>query len=74
MPIDLLLNDKKISPDDIERLNCAFKFTLQSLYLVDRNDLVCQIVAAKVIAIDKAGTHDPREIAKLAAKQLGVPK
>jgi hypothetical protein len=27
----------------------------------------------KVIEIDAAGTHEPKEIAKLAFKQLGIP-
>ena len=74
MPINRLLKDGKISPEEIERLNRAFTFTLKSLHLIDRNDPICDIVASKVLEIDKAGTHDPREIAKLAAKQLGVPK
>jgi hypothetical protein len=33
----------------------------------------CSIVAHKVIEIDRAGTHAPEEISKLAAKQLGIP-
>jgi hypothetical protein len=32
-----------------------------------------RIVAHKVIEIDRAGTHAPEEISKLAAKQLGIP-
>jgi hypothetical protein len=38
-----------------------------------RNDPVCEIVARKVMDIHAAGTHDPEEIANLAAKQLGIP-
>ena len=74
MPINRLLKDRKVSAEETERLNRAFTFTLKSLHLVDRNDPVCDIVAAKVIEIDKPGVCDPTEIAKLAAKQLGVPK
>jgi hypothetical protein len=73
MPIDRLLKDSKLPPDDIERLSQAYTFTLCSLNLVDRNDPVTEIVARKVIEIDRAGTHDPRQIAKLATKQLGLP-
>ena len=72
MPINRLLRDGRTDPVEIERLNRAFTFTLKSLSLVDRNDPVCEIVAYKVIEIDKAGTHDPQEIAKLAAKQFGI--
>jgi hypothetical protein len=72
MPINRLLQEAGTDPVEIERLNRAFAFTLKSLSLVDRNDPICEIVACKVIEIDKAGTHDPQEIAKLAAKQFGV--
>jgi hypothetical protein len=73
MPINRLFRGGKIKPEEVERLNRAFTFTLRSMSLVDRNDPVCEIVACKVIEIDAAGTHDPEEIAKLAAKQLGLP-
>jgi hypothetical protein len=71
MPINQLLRDGNIHPEEAERLNRAFTYTLKSLHLVDRNDPICDIVARKVIEIDKAGIRDPEEIAKLAAKQLG---
>jgi len=72
MPINRLFREGKVKPQDVERLNRAFAFTLQSLHLVDRNDPICDIVARKVVDIDTAGTHDPREIAKLAAKEFGI--
>ena len=71
MPINRLFREGKINAEEVERLNRAFTFTLKSLHLVDRNDPICDIVARKVIEIDKAGTHDPREIAAKAVKQLG---
>jgi hypothetical protein len=40
------------------------------LYLVDRNDLVCEIVASKIIEIGTNGIHDPREIAEAAVDRL----
>jgi hypothetical protein len=73
MPINRLFREGKIKPEDVERLNRAFTFTLRSLSLVDRNDPICEIVARKVIEIDRAGTHDPNEISRLATKQLGIP-
>jgi hypothetical protein len=74
MPINRLLLGGKLQPEEIERLDRAFSFTLKSLSLVDRDDPVCEIVARKVIEIARAGTRDPKEIAKLTAKQLGVPR
>jgi hypothetical protein len=72
MPLSRLLQDGKIKPEEFERLDRAFTFTLKSLSLVDRNDPVCDIVARKVIEIDAAGTRDPKEIARLAARELGI--
>jgi len=74
MPINRLLSDGRLSAEEVERLNRAFTFALRAMDLVDRNDPVCEIVAKKVIEIAKAGTHDPREIAIMAARQLGIPK
>ena len=74
MPINRLFREGKIKPEELDRLNRAFTFTLQALHLVDRNDPICEIVAHKVIEIDKAGIRDLREIAKRAAKDLGIPE
>jgi hypothetical protein len=72
MPIDRLFRAGKIQSEEVERLNRAFTFTLSKLSLVDRNDPICDIVAQKVIELDKTGIHDPQEIAKRAAKELGI--
>jgi hypothetical protein len=74
MLINRLLEGSNLEPEAVERLNRAFSLTLKSLYLVDRNDPICEIVARKVIEIERAGTRDPQEIAKLAAKLLGFPQ
>jgi hypothetical protein len=73
MPINRLFREGKIKPEEVERLNRAFTYALHRLHLVDRNDPICDIVARKVIEIDRAGAHDPEEISRLAAEQLGVP-
>jgi hypothetical protein len=74
MPINRLFTEGKIRPEEVERLNRAFTFTLHRLSLVDREDALCEIVARKIIEIDATGTHDPKEIAKIAAKQFGIPE
>jgi hypothetical protein len=74
MPINQLFREGKITAEELARLNRAFAFALKSLHLVDRDDPLCDMVARKVIEIDRAGIHDPREIAKQAARQLGPPK
>jgi hypothetical protein len=73
MPINRMFRDGKIKPEEVERLNRAYSFTLRRLSLIDRNDPVCEIVARKIIEIDAAGTREPEEIATLAIKQLGLP-
>jgi len=62
MPTNRLFSQGKIKPEEVERLNRAFTFTLRSLCLVDRDDPLCEIVARRVIEIDAKGTHDPKEI------------
>jgi hypothetical protein len=74
MPIRRLFGEGKIKPEEWERLDRAFAFALRSLRLVDRNDPICDIVARKVIEIDAAGIRDPKEIAKLTARELSIPK
>lgn len=73
MPITRFFRDGKIKPEEIDKLNRAYSFTLRRLSLADRDDLLCEIVARKVIEIDSAGTHSPEEIASLAVKRLGLP-
>jgi hypothetical protein len=74
MPINRLFRDGKIKPEEVERLNRAFAFALRSLSLIDRNDPLCNMVARRVIEIDAAGTHDPRQIAERAMREFDVPK
>lgn len=71
MPIDRLVKAGKVKPEDSERLSRALALALSYLSLVDRQDPICEIVAQKIVEIDRAGTRDPDEIAKLAVKQLG---
>ena len=74
MPLDGLLKHRGIASEDSERLRQAFNLALRGLYLVDRSDPVCDIVARKVIEIGLDGVLDPHEIAALAIKRLGPDK
>ena len=71
MPLDRLLKSRGIETENSETLKRAFKLALDGLYLVDRNDPVCEIVARKVIEIGLDGARNPHEIAALTIKQLG---
>ncbi len=59
-------------PEDVRRLDRAYRHTLRSLYLVDRDDPVAEIVAKTVIEIGATGVRDPAEISRIAVRQLGV--
>lgn len=41
---------------------------------IPRNDPISEIVARKVNEIDSAAIRDPKEIAKRAAMELGIPE
>jgi hypothetical protein len=63
-------NGRVIRSEDAERFCQAFTRTLKSLNLVDRGDPLCDFIARRIIEIDAAGVHDPKEIAKIAVRQL----
>ena len=73
MTIRRLLKDTELAnPQEVERLNRAYRDVLRSLHLVDRNDPVAEIVAKTVIGIDATGVRKPSEISKIAVKRLAV--
>lgn len=71
MPINRLLKDSKLAPEDVERLNQAFTFALRSLCLVDRNDPITEMVARKVMEVG-ANVRDPKEIAAVVVNKIGA--
>jgi hypothetical protein len=73
MPINRLLAGTSLGPKEIGLLNKAYEITLRALYLVDRNDLLTETIAKKIIEISQTGTSDPAQISKLAIKSLGLP-
>jgi hypothetical protein len=70
MPINRLLQDSKLTPEEQEALKAAFVQTLRKLHLVDRNDPVCEIVAHKIVEINKRGALDPNAICEIAVREL----
>jgi hypothetical protein len=72
MPINRLLANSELEPDEIENLKLAFKQALHSLQVVDRDDPLTELVARKIIEINATGVHDAGEIAKIAVKQLDI--
>ena len=73
MTIRRLLKDNKlVRPEEVERLNRAYRDVLRSLHLVDRKDPIAEIVAKIVIGIGAAGVRNPSEISKIAIKRLAI--
>ena len=70
----LLKDNKRARPEEVERLNRAYRDVLRSLRLVDRNDPIAEIVARTVIEIGATGVNEPSEISKIAIKRLAVPE
>lgn len=69
MPIERLLARSSLRPEDIARLNEAYRRALRELHVVDRNDPLAEIVAKRVIKIGSA-VDDPIKISKLTVESL----
>jgi hypothetical protein len=65
-----LLNESKLTPEEIAVLNRAFEYALRSLGLVDRNDPITEIVARKIIDVGTADLRDPAKISEITLRQL----
>jgi hypothetical protein len=72
MPINRLLKDSKLKPEEIERLNRAYTLALRSLDLVDRDDPLTKTIAKKVIEVGATGVLDPVEISRIAIERMGL--
>jgi hypothetical protein len=73
MPIHRLIQNLSLNQDDIDRLSAAYEDALRALHISDRDDPVNQIVAQRIIEGARAGVCDPRELFRMAIKDLMVP-
>jgi hypothetical protein len=71
MPINRLLIDSKLGPEEIKKLNAAYTYALRALSVVDRNDPLAEFLARKIIEVG-ATESDPAKISEIAIKRLGV--
>ena len=66
MPIyELLKTQGSFEPEEVAMLGSVFEEVLQTLGLVDRQDLATEMVAKKVIELAKAGVRDPDRLKAL---------
>jgi hypothetical protein len=60
MPIhELLKTQGSFEPEEVAMLGSVFEEVLQTLGLVDRQDLATEMVAKKLLELAKAGVRDP---------------
>jgi hypothetical protein len=71
MPINRLLANSKLGPEEIKRLNAAYAYALRSLSVVDRGDPLTEMLARKIIEVG-ATESDPAKISEIAIKRLRV--
>jgi len=65
-----LLADSNFTPEQRHVLELAFNHTVRKLNLVNRNDIVCEIVARKVIEIGSSEASNAVAITEIAFGQL----
>jgi hypothetical protein len=70
MPINRLLADSKLGPEEVKRLNAAYTYALRSLSVVDRNDPLTEMLARKIIEIGATSVSDPAKISEPAVKRF----
>jgi hypothetical protein len=67
---DRVFSNRKLQPEEIERLELAYKYALRSLSLVDRGDPLADMLANKIIEVG-ATERDPSKISQIVVKQFG---
>ncbi len=70
MPIDRLLADSRLGPEEVKRLNTAYIYALRSLSVIDRNDPLTEMLARMIIEIGATGVSDPAKISELAVERF----
>ena len=73
MPIRPHLDGHKFDPETIRIMGIAFEMALVALKLAYRGDLANEIVAQKIIALAKAGEHDPERLCDGVMREFRRP-
>ena len=74
MPINRMLADETLSPDERHVLLLAFNSALRKLELVDRDDPICALVAQRMIDIHKRGVTDAVALCEITIREIGPPE
>ena len=73
MPIRSHLNGHRFDPETMRLMGIAYEMTLISLRLVDRGDIVNNVVAQKLIELAKSGERDPERLCEAVVQQWRAP-
>jgi hypothetical protein len=68
------MREASFGPDETAFMSEAYETALKKLRLVDRNDPVTELIAAKVIEIARRGVRSPADICDQVITELGARK
>lgn len=74
MPINRLLSDIELTPEQRHVLELAFNSALRKIGLVDRDDPICALVAERMIDVHRRGVTDALALAETTIRELNMPK
>ena len=72
MVTNRVFRNSKLGPEEIKRLELAFKYALRSLCLVGRDDPLTDMVAKKIIEVG-AIERDPSKVSAIVIRQFRMP-
>ncbi len=71
MSINPVFRMTDLQPEEVKRLELAYKHALRSLSLLDRDDPLTRILAKKIIEVG-AFERDPQRISDIVIKDLRI--
>jgi hypothetical protein len=70
MPITVFLDGYKPDPETKRVMGVAFEMARAALRLADRDDPVIAVLAERIIALAKAGEHNPDLLCEAVLKEF----
>jgi hypothetical protein len=72
VPIYRLLQQASFDEADIRAMTTAYEAALELMRLVNRQDPLTELIAAKIIEVYQAGENNPPKLCARALKEMGV--
>lgn len=73
MPINRILQEYSLAPDEVSHLVLAYEAALELLRPTDQTDAIKEVLAKKIFEIARSGEQDPPKICARALVELGLP-